>query len=81
MRSRDCSEKLMPLVPMEMPSDTPTVLKRIPTMSAATTPSLTFVAMSPRCMLHGLPSNHTLAIPTWARCISASVSPVAYSIA
>lgn len=28
MRSLLCSEKLMPSVPMEMPSDTPMVLKR-----------------------------------------------------
>ena len=35
MRSRDCSEKLMPSVPMEMPSLTPMVLKRMPTMPAA----------------------------------------------
>ena len=41
MRSRDWSEKLMPSVPMEMPSLTPTVLKRMPTMPAAATPSFT----------------------------------------
>ena len=28
IRSRDCSEKPMPLVPMDMPSLTPMVLKR-----------------------------------------------------
>lgn len=28
IRSRDCKLKLMPSVPMEMPSDTPMVLKR-----------------------------------------------------
>ena len=31
MRSRDWREKLMPSVPMEMPSLTPMVLKRMPT--------------------------------------------------
>ena len=43
MRSRDWSEKLMPSVPMEMPSLTPMVLKRMPTRPAAGTPSFTFV--------------------------------------
>ena len=32
IRSRDCSEKLMPSVPIEMPSLTPIVLNRMPTM-------------------------------------------------
>ena len=41
IRSRDGSEKLMPSVPIEMPSETPIVLKRMPTSSAATTPSFT----------------------------------------
>ncbi len=77
MRSRDCNEKLMPRVPIEMPSDTPIVLKRMPTKSAATTPSFALAPRSPRCMLHGLPSYQILAIPTWALFISASVMPVA----
>ena len=32
-------------------------------------------------MLQGFPSNHMLAIPTWARSRSASVSPVPNSMA
>ena len=44
IRSRDGSEKLMPSVPIEMPSETPIVLKRIPTRPAATTPSFTRAA-------------------------------------
>ena len=35
IRSRDCSEKLMPSVPIEMPSLTPMVLNRMPTRPAA----------------------------------------------
>jgi len=35
IRSRDCNEKLMPSVPIEIPSDTPIVLNRIPTNPAA----------------------------------------------
>ena len=77
MRSRDCSEKLMPSVPMEMPSLTPIVLKRMPTSPAAVTPSFTFSASLSRCMLQGLPSNHTLAMPTCGFCMSSSASPVA----
>ena len=43
IRSRDCSEKLMPSVPIEMPSLTPMVLKRMPTRPAAATPFLHLV--------------------------------------
>jgi len=77
MRSRDCSEKDMPSVPMEMPSLTPTVLKRMPLSPAASTPSLTLSASPSRCMLHGLPSYQTLAIPTCALSRSSRVIPVA----
>ncbi len=41
----------MPLVPIEMPSLTPIVLNRIPTMPAACTPFFTSLASSCRCML------------------------------
>jgi hypothetical protein len=64
MRSRDCREKLMPLVPMEMPSLTPMVLNRRPTSPASSTPAFTSAARSFRCMLQGLPSHHTLLMPT-----------------
>ena len=66
MTSRDGSEKLIPSVPIEMPSLTPMVLNRIPTMPAATTPSRTLAARRSRCMLQVLPSYHMLAMPTWA---------------
>ncbi len=66
----------MPSVPMEMPSLTPMVLKRMPTMPAASIPSLTFCASCSRCMLQVLPSYQTLAMPTWGLFMSASVMPV-----
>jgi hypothetical protein len=71
----------MPLVPIEMPSLTPMVLKRIPTRPAAVTPSFTFSASESRCILQGLPSNQTLEIPTSAFAMSAGCRPVAYSMA
>ena len=79
--SREGSEKLIPSVPIEIPSLTPMVLKRIPTRPAAPTPSLTAAARSPRCMLQVLPSYHMLAIPTCALSRSAGVRPVPRSIA
>jgi hypothetical protein len=81
MRSRDGSEKLMPSVPIEIASETPIVLKRMPTRPAATTPSFTRAPRSRRCMLHGLPSYQQLAMPTCALSMSASVRPTPYSIA
>ena len=75
--SRDCNEKRIPLVPIEIPSLTPTVLKRIPTKPASTTPFLTSSARVSKCILHGLPSYHTLPIPIWALAISVSFKPVA----
>ena len=67
----------MPPVPIEMPSLTPMVLKRMPTMPAVVTPARTVVAKSFRCMLQELPSYHMLAMPTCGLCMSASVRPVA----
>src|SRR5262245_1068289 len=81
IRSRDWSEKLMPCVPIEIASDTPTVKKRSPTRPAAFTPSRTASASAPRWTLHGLPSYHIAAIPTCGLCRSSSVSPTAWSIA
>ncbi len=77
IRSRDWSEYFIPSVPIDVPSETPTVLKRSPTRPAAATPSFTAAARSSRCMLHGLPSNHMLAMPTWALSMSASLRPTA----
>ena len=71
----------MPSVPIEIPSLTPIVLKRMPTRSAATTPCLTFSAKPFRCMLQVFPSYHTLQMPTWALAISSDDNPVPKSIA
>ena len=81
IRSRDWSEKLMPSVPIDIPSLTPIVLKRMPSRPAASTPCFTFAARSRRCILQVLPSYHMLAMPTCALSISASVIPVPYNIA
>jgi len=75
IRSRDCSEYLMPGVPIETPSLTivnslgsgppqityltPIVLNCIPTNPAFSTPSLTLWLRSIKCMLHGFPEYHT----------------------
>ena len=77
IRSRDCREKPMPSVPIEMPSETPMVLNRIGMRSACWTPVLTWSARSPRCMLQGLPSYQQAAMPTWPLFMSSGVSPVA----
>ena len=78
MRSRDWSEKLMPSVPIEMPSLTPMVLNRMPTRPAASHALLDLVGRGrSRCMLQGLPSYQTLAMPTWGLFMSSSVRPVA----
>src|SRR5688500_17424353 len=81
MISCDCSEKLMPSVPIEMPSDTPTVLNRMATMSACSTPRFTWLPRSARCMLHGLPPYQTAPIPTCGLFRSSHDKPVAISIA
>jgi hypothetical protein len=47
----------------------PIVLKRMPCSPASVTPAFTCAARSKRCMLQGLPSHHTLAIPICA-CMS-----------
>ena len=67
----------MPSVPIDIPSDTPMVLKRIPTRPASVTPCLVCAANSSRCMLQLLPSYHIEAIPTWAFDMSPGVRPVA----
>ena len=67
----------MPSVPIEMPSETPMVLNRMPTRPAAATPFFTSSPRSLRCMLQGLPSYQTLAMPTCGLFMSSSVRPVA----
>ena len=46
-----------------MPSETPMLLKRIPSMDSFATSCLATSAMDNRCMLHGLPSYHTDEMP------------------
>ena len=77
IRSRDCRDMDMPGVPMEMPSETPMVLKRNPTMSSAATPSFTCAARSIRCLLQGLPSHQTEEMPIWGLFMSSGSMPVA----
>src|SRR5690606_16018698 len=81
IRSRDCREKFMPSVPMEMPSLTPMVWNIRPTIPFAFTRFLISLANPFRCMLHGLPSQPVLAMPTCALCMSSSVRPMAWSMA
>ncbi len=71
----------MPLVPIDIPSDTPTVLNWYPTKPALSTPSLTLLLRSSRCILQGFPVYHTDEIPTCASFNLSSFMPVAYSIA
>ena len=59
--------KLIPSVPIEIPSLTPIVLNRNPTIPAACTPVFTCSASCMRCMLHGLPSYQTDEMPTCGR--------------
>jgi hypothetical protein len=76
MRSRLYSEYDMPSVPIEIPSDTPMVLNRIPTRPASTTPCLILCASPSRCMLQGLPSYQHAAILIWGVSRSERRSPV-----
>ena len=81
IKSRLWSENLIPDVPMDIPSETPTVLNLYPTKSAPVTPSLTLSLSSSKCILQGLPSYQTEQMPTWGLFMSSSLSPVAYNIA
>src|SRR4029079_12552168 len=71
----------MPSVPMLIPSETPMVLKRMPTRPAAVTPFFTSSASLLRCMLQVLPSYQTLAMPIWALFRSSGERPVPRSMA
>ncbi len=54
----------MPSVPIEMPSLTPMVLNRMPTMPGRLHAFFYLSAKCSKCMLQGLPSNHMLEMPT-----------------
>jgi len=49
MTSREGKENLIPSVPIEIPSLTPTVLNLIPSIPAPTTPSFTCAALKDKC--------------------------------
>ena len=79
--SRDTSDARMPSVPMLMPSETTTVLNSIGVPPAARMPSLTFAPSSRRCRLQGVASVQVFATAMSGFSRSASLSPVAFSIA
>ena len=79
--SRDTSEARMPSWPMEMPSDTAIVTNSMGKPPASRTPTLDRLARASRDMLHGVTSFHDEATPTWGLDQSASVMPMARSMA
>ena len=79
--SRLTSDAFMPSVPIEIPSDTATVLNSIGVPPAARTPSLTFADSRRRWKLHGITSIQVLATPTSGLARSASVRPMALNMA
>jgi hypothetical protein len=64
MTSRDTSEARMPSCPIEMPSETATVVNVSPTPPLATTPSFAFSASSGPVTLHGVTSFPAETSPT-----------------
>ena len=66
---------------MLMPSETTTVLNSIGVPPAARIPSLTFAPSSRRCRLQGVASVQVFATAMSGFSRSASLSPVAFSIA
>ena len=81
MTSRLTSEAFIPSVPMEMPSETATVLNSMGVPPAARTPSLTLAESRRRWKLHGITSIQVLAMPTSGRSRSSSVNPTALNMA
>ena len=79
--SRDTSDARMPSVPMLMPSETTMVLNSIGVPPAARIPSFTFAPSSRRCRLQGVASVQVFATAMSGFSRSASLSPVAFSIA
>ena len=77
IKSLDCKEYRMPVVPILIPSLTPTALKRYPTMPASWHDLRIKVPSSSRCMLQGLPSYQMLPTPTNGFGMSSCVKPVA----
>lgn len=81
MISLDCREYLIPLVPMEIPSDTAIVLNRIDLSPAFSTESEQILLNSSKCILHGFPDHQHEPTPTWPLEKSSVLKPVAYNCA
>ena len=81
MISLEGKEYLIPLVPIEIPSLTPMVLKISGVNASFCTESLISFDKSFKCMLHGFPSYPVLAIPMKGWSNSFLVRPIACSIA
>jgi hypothetical protein len=81
MISRDTSEPRIPSCPIEMPSEIAIVMNSIGKPPASRTPTLARFARRSSGMLHGVTSFHDDATPTCGLSQSASVMPMARSIA
>lgn len=81
MVSREISEARMPSEPIEMPSETTTVLKSTGWPPASVTASRTGPARSARCMLQGVTVVQVLTTPIIGLSKSPSSIPVARSMA
>ncbi len=79
--SREISEARIPVVPIETPSETETVLNSIGVPPAARIPSFTCFASTRWLKLHGIVSIQVVATPTSGLARSSSVNPTAFSIA
>ncbi|KAH3683509.1 hypothetical protein WICPIJ_005505 [Wickerhamomyces pijperi] len=77
MISLDCKEYLIPLVPMEIPSETPMELNCMAFKPALLMDSEHLLFKSNKCMLHGLPDHQTEPTPIWPLLKSSFLKPVA----
>src|SRR2546423_4688035 len=77
IRSLDCRLYRIPVVPIEMASETPIVLNCIGASPACETPSLTTLESFMRCMLQGFPLYQTDDIPTCGLSMLDSGRPLA----
>ena len=81
MTSRLMRDAFIPSVPMEMPSETATVLNSMGVPPAARIPSFTLAESRRRWKLQGITSIQVLATPTIGRLRSSSVNPTALNMA
>ncbi len=80
MTSRDTREYFIPVVPIEIPSETVIVLNSIPLRFSLTNDLLTMSARPLICILHGVTCAPIEAMPTRGFLKSSSVSPTPLSI-